>query len=468
MLPRSASVLVFLALLGGVRASQAVVPPARNVVAMTISPAAVPVPALRLQLLPELAELEPGNAVLGYLKCFGERQKFFHHPDEVARRDQLLEVPLAQLPDEVVRDYGGTALRQADHAARLEHADWQVILPAKREGYRLLLPEIQQLRLLATALRLRCRGEIKLGEHEQALGTLKTLFALSRHLGDHPTLIGNLVGTSIATAAASPLEELLQQPGSPNLFWALRSMPQPLIDYRAGLGGERLLVGASLRQHLAKNEPISEAALAECIAFADELIQATREPQGDAAKKSTLERLQAAAADAKQMAEAKRELRRFGVTEEQLAKLSPLHLLLLREYRQYEEVRDDMMKLMHLPYAEAEEQFLATMKRVEDLKAARLFVGMVPAAIKVRQAQIRLEQRLAALAVVEALRNHLATSGSWPAALSEVALPLPLDPVSGKPFTYRVEGGKAVLENALPRGPISGAFPFRLELTARK
>ena len=37
-------------------------------------------------------------------------------------------------------------------------------------------------------------------------------------MGEHPTLLGNLVGIAIANLAIAPLEELLEQPGCPNLY----------------------------------------------------------------------------------------------------------------------------------------------------------------------------------------------------------------------------------------------------------
>jgi hypothetical protein len=64
----------------------------------------------------------------------------------------------------------------------------------------------------------------------------------------------------------------------------------------------------------------------------------------------------------------------------------------------------------------------------------------------VRVAHVRLEQRLALLRTVEAIRLAAAKNGGkLPAGLSEVGVPVPIDPVSGKPFEYRVEGLTAVL-----------------------
>src|SRR5207247_2650619 len=52
--------------------------PTETVVKLTVSPQAAPKPALKFQLLPELDEMNPGNPVLAYLKCFMEQNQFYH------------------------------------------------------------------------------------------------------------------------------------------------------------------------------------------------------------------------------------------------------------------------------------------------------------------------------------------------------------------------------------------------------
>ena len=56
------------------RAAHADEPLAPIVVRLTVTPQAVPTPALRYQLLPELREMNPGNPVQGYLDCFMEQK----------------------------------------------------------------------------------------------------------------------------------------------------------------------------------------------------------------------------------------------------------------------------------------------------------------------------------------------------------------------------------------------------------
>src|SRR6185369_13498284 len=66
------------------------------------------------------------------------------------------------------------------------------------------------------------------------------------HLGEHPSEVANLLGLWVAHLSLNTLVEMVQQPGCPNLYWALTDLPCPLVDLRKGVQGERTLVAAEL------------------------------------------------------------------------------------------------------------------------------------------------------------------------------------------------------------------------------
>ena len=217
---------------------------AETLIRLTVYPAPAAKPALRYLLLPELRELEPGNPCHIYLKCFMESQKFFFDKEAFQRREKLLVMPLKELPAQELLDYGHLHLQYADLAARLDRPDWQILSKLKTDGIGLLVPDLQEMRKLASALKVRFRAEVALGRFDDALRTAKTMFAMSRHLYEHPTLIADLVGIAVAFVAIGPLEEMLEQPGCPNLYWALTNLPSPLVPLDRGIEGERLLIRA--------------------------------------------------------------------------------------------------------------------------------------------------------------------------------------------------------------------------------
>ena len=159
--------------------------------------------------------MTPGNPIQNYMKCFMEQQRFFFDKEAFERREKLLNMPLRELPVQELSDYGSFALSQADSAARFDTPDWQILLRMKTEGVSLMIPDVQQLRPLANALKLRFRAEVALGRFDAALRTAKTMFAMSRHLRC----------TRLMLASWSVLRSRLQRTGPWRRWWNSRAAP---------------------------------------------------------------------------------------------------------------------------------------------------------------------------------------------------------------------------------------------------
>lgn len=242
--------VVFAILLPGVRAGE-------TVVRLSLQPMPAPKPLLRYRLLPEVGELNPGNAAQWYLRCFMEQRNFFFTKDSAQQRARYQTMPLDKLPAKQLRHYGGKALEQADWAARLDAIDWQVLERIHGDGPDMRMPELGPLQVLAAALQVRFRGQVAGRHFDEAVGTAKTMFALARHLGEYPTEAANRLGLSVAGLALGTLEEMVQQPGCPNLYWALADLPCPLVEVRKGVQGDRTRLEADLRL-LRNDAPMTE------------------------------------------------------------------------------------------------------------------------------------------------------------------------------------------------------------------
>ena len=435
-----------------------------TLIRLIVHPAAEPRPALRYQLLPELKEMNPGNPVQGYLKCFMEQQRFFFDKEAFQRREKLLTMPLKELPASELEDYGRFALGQADWAARLDTPDWQILLKLKTDGVALLLPDLQEIRGLANPLKVRFRAEVALHRFDKALRTAKTMFAISRHLGEHPTLIGNLVGFTFANTAIGPLEEMLEQPGCPNLYWALTNLPHPLVPLDKGMAGERTLVAAEFRG-LDDNDPMSPEQLKAFIAHSDLLIGDGKPPNpGESRVRAWLD---ARTGDEAKVAAARRRLIEHGYLEERLRRFPADQVILLDEKREYDDRIDDIIKTTNLPVWQAKALAAPTPPAREPTLFADVLIQSV---FEVRLSQGRLEQRIALLRHVEALRLYAAEhDGKLPASLSEVPVPLPDDPFIGKPFRYEVAGQTAHLRGQPPSGQEKHpSFNVHYEVTLQK
>jgi len=124
---------------------------------------------------------------------------------------------------------------------------------------------------------------------------------------------------------------------------------------------------------------------------------------------------------------------------------------LLASLREYDRVFDEYLKQQSLPYWEARpgmERAAERIKQEQDdvngpaIPIARVFL---PRADRVFAARTRTDRRIAALRCVEAIRLYAAAhDGKPPASLDDIKdMPVPDDPVIGKPFGYRTAGDRA-------------------------
>jgi hypothetical protein len=408
---------------------------------LTVRPMAAPKPTLRYQLLPELDELNPGNAAQNYLKCFMEQRIFFYSKAAASERTRYQTMPLAELAASRLRGYGGSALAQADWAARLDSALWQDVQRVQGGGIERVPLELGPLQVLGAALQVRYRIEVAGRRFDDAIRTAKTMFALARHLGEHSSETAGSIGLSVAHLGLDTLEEMVQQPGCPNLYWALTDLPSPLVDLRKGVHGERTLMAAELRL-LRDDAPMAEAELEKFVGRLSGVISFAREQAGQPPA-SLRARLSAWLKEPARVSAARGRLVAAGCSEDVVKKLGPLQVVLLDERRAYEIEQDERIKLLGVPVWQTGRADEGT--RQKECEQG-LFADLLPDIVKLRRTLALLERQISLLRHVEALRLHAAEhAGKLPAELSEISAPLPVDPVTGKPFVYTREGATAHL-----------------------
>ena len=302
------------------------------------------------------------------------------------------------------------------------------------------------------SLKVRFRAEVALGRFDDAIRTAKTMFAMSRHMSEHPTLVGNLVGISIAYLAINPLEEMLEHPQCPNLYWALTKLPVPLVPIDMGMGGERALVLSEFRG-LNEKAPLSADELSKFITHTDMLIGDGKPPEpGESRVRAWLN---ARSKDDKTVSAARRRLIECGFAADPVQQFPADQVILLDEKREYESHRrysqDNQLARMAVRCAG---------RTIKSARSPALFADvLIPGVYKVRPAQVRLDQRIALLRHVEALRLYAAEhNGSLPAKLSDFSVPVPDDPFTGKPFRYERDGARrtcAAVRRRLSRKPLN-------------
>ncbi len=324
------------------------------------------------------------------------------------------------------------------------------------------LLELGRLQLLGPALQVRFRAEVAGRRFDDAVRTAKTMFALARHLGDHPTESANLVGLSVAHLAVGTLEEMVQQPGCPNLYWALTDLPCPLVDLRKGLQGNRALVAADLRL-LRDDAPMDDGQVEKFVSRLSGLLSFAREQAGEAPRNLRTE-LAVRVKDAERVRAAQGRLIESGSAEDLVRKLPSAQVILLDEKLDYETRRDEAMKLLGLAPWQID---ALTVSKEPTHSEEGLFADLMPQVISDRRTQGRLEQRIGLLRHVEALRLYAVDhDGGLPRTLAQITVPLPDNPFTGKPFVYKVEEATGHLCGSPPRGEEQNpCFNVRYEIT---
>lgn len=409
-----------------------------------VKPAAAPVPALKYQLLPEVREMHAGNPAQWYVRAFAEQRNFFFNKEPVTARRNALIVPLDRFPKQELGYYSTTnALKGVDYGARHDAIGWEVIDRVKAEGLDGAYPELSSYGVLGEALHVRFRLELAEKRFDAAVVTAKTMFAFARHLGEHPTVGGTATAMEVAGRALDAVEEFVRQPGSPNLYWALTDLPTPLVEVKKGLQGQ--IAGALTELAIPDDVALSEERVDKVVSRLSGVLGFTREQAGEAPRNFRAE-LRKRLSDAEHMKAVRKRLHAPGAPGDParglaalpVAAFTPAHALLLDEKRDFERRRDEVLKLLGLPAWQIDALPVA--------KSGGLFDSFLPPVTETRRAQAKLDQRVAWLRHVEALRMNAAENGGkLPPSLAEIKLPLPVDPLTGKPFGYELKDGAAKL-----------------------
>lgn len=450
------------------------------VTTLRVTPRAQPDPALRYRLLPPITRLRPGNAAVMYLMA-GDA---LHDPQWTDEHQSWLDMPLADLPRDEIDKLVGSAgdLQMLDQAARRSRIEWDNANLVDN-GVAALLPHVNQLRALTRRLALRIRLHVARRDYDAAVRDLQTGLALAHHLQEGGTLIETLVGIAIARAMLERIEELVQQPDAPNLYWALTQLPRPLVSVRRGMEFEQHIVGFIMQRFY--REHADRSILEQAGAMQDRAgllvdslttwVYGLNVALPGVGEGHTRVRTMAAGIVIQQYPRAKRYLiEEKGMTPQQVEALPVTAVSLTFILDRYRHWRDEMFKWMALPYWQAE-PFIADMNErlgaaVTGLEGGWPFTMLLPAVSSALRAQASLDRHVALLRCVEAIRLYAAHhDGRLPASLDALDAPAPIDPMTGKPFDYHAAEGVARLTAPPPRsGTHHDGAVWRIELRPAK
>lgn len=446
---------------------------------LTLHPAAEPRPALALRLIADDFDRRDGNSALFYLKAMGffEQQnahaRLMEYKQEASRKAEQQKLEYNQVPPNVwlETEPGELPIAEVNEYLQLtSFQPWFLSEAARLRGFSLdrnmqdikqpiayLLPEIQSFREMARTQSLRCRLAVAENRIEDAVTILGQQFAMANHLSQDEFVVSALVAAAVSQIAWGDALHCVQHPEAPNLYWALASLPDPLIDMQRAYSYERQFLYEQLKVlREVDEEPKSNGYWQD---FVDRLL-----PQleglaiegievGDL-NDPALQRMQVVAFIAAAYPGAKRYLIEDRRMDSQTVEAYPTAQVVFLAMRQfYDETRDDYFKWRYTPYSDANRnaQF-AELDDVLRAKSERLGLAaspasqFVPAINAIMTAQQRVQMTLAMLQTIEAIRAYAVEyDGKLPRSLADLKLPSPNDPFTGQAIDYEFNGASAVL-----------------------
>jgi len=443
---------------------------------LTIHARAIETPVLKYRLLPAESEIKPGNPVPILLRLPWEQ---IHWMNKVAPTlHEWNDKPLSA-PD--WQNFGGVFpdmfYREMKRAAYRRDVAWEYPL-TEQPVYMILLPDVQGLRLfLGYGLSAKIRYHLIRGEINEAREGILVGLANSRHIAQTPFFVNQLVAVAIQRIMFDRMAELVAQPDSPNLYWALSTLPDSLIelDRAASMEGNAFALMLPAASDLDRKRDA-----AEWRTMADQLVELLEQlqelPKVDelAADASWLEKFLHRLTGSNKLRGtsfvkfARAELpQMMQITEERVAAMSDEEAA-VRWYVHMRINRDQRAgAVLCLPPREA-------WPRLKELQAESQALhektGSKPISfhspILLYLTTWSLNRKVQSLRIVEAVRHHLAThNGKLPKTLSEIeGVSIPLDPLTDQPFVWNVDGHTATLQ--APPLPADIAKPGSTEARA--
>jgi hypothetical protein len=340
-------------------------------------------------------------------------------------------------------------LELVDKASRRERCLGEAPEGQTKDGANPSLGQPYYLNELGGVLAVRARLQIADGDFTAALHTVQTGLAFAKQVAELERLRFGISGPDIAQRMLRQVDDLIQQPKAPNLYWALTDLPRPLIVERIAVEQERLAMyrrfpGIAAAAADLNAGPLKDEDVTACVQV---LLRYYRRPR------PAIFDLDIRAQLSKRLTDNYEEYRKVlldqGRPKDKVEAMSHVQVALLAKLADFDLVMDEQMKYFNEPYYKVADRLELLDKRLKSAPEAKKLYAAEPMDLHdVHTAKALLERKINILRCLEAVRAYAAGhNGKLPASLDDVNdVPLPIDPVTGKAFVYQVTDDHASLE----------------------
>ena len=426
-----------------------------------LTPAAPPTPALKYQFMfDDAGDRLPGNAAILYLDSVllldADTRDKIRSAFEAYKTDRKTFGSVADSIDAT------NALKEVELAGRRVDCNWES--PFGEMGWETLLPHLEpMLQGVGRLLWVRAHRQIEQGKTDEAIQTIRLGYEMADKIGREGTLVSALVALAVSGMMDDCVVELTSGPEAPNMFWALSELPrrQKALRHSLDVESQWALRPVPNLASVRSGKQLSAKQWGDVFADIQRLV-AIDAGNGHAqlpdvvkdASKETIERAKSEYAATHHL------------SAKQVAEADLISVLGEYYFRQYEIAYDEWSKYRGLPYPALIEKAKAYDSWSKKLKAeqrSNLLVQTLPVMTGAVEKFARSDRRLAALTAVEALRAYAAANGGkLPERLDEIVeTPVPLNPMTGKPFEYAVTNGVATISDATPGNQLKYSVKVR-------
>lgn len=436
---------------------------------LVLQPAPAPRQALKYRLLPNAIDRKSGNAAVIYNRsCLSLAQLTTWREHE-----EWIDLPIEELPldeAEKVLRRDRLILDQVALAATRDHCDWEILVD-EQDPIAMLSPEITAMRGLTRLVVFQFRVQIAAGRLDEAIRTLQIGYAMGRHTAEAPTLVHGLVGIAICQIMSNEVELLIQQPEAPNMYWALTALPRPLVDMRQGIESEMNLLYQIFPELREVDDNRHGKAYWQNFSYrlAERLTGLAYIGRFDETWKS---QLAMTALAIRGYPIARQSLIDRGRPVAEVEAMPVPQVVAIYTLDTYNELRDEQFKWLMVPYHETHGRMDKADQRLREGMQREIFplASLFLPGNTVKSAVARNQRTIAMLRTIEAIRMFVADhNGRLPESLDDIqAVPIPLDPMTGKPFLYEKNGQTVVLKTPPPQEGWENSYARHFEIRFQK